>query len=306
MDTLKSTPPSDSPKNYKCGFVAIIGAPNAGKSTLLNKILGQKIAITSKKPQTTRNRILGIANSKKSQIIFVDTPGIHKATTLLNRKIVEQAIQAVKDVDLIIFMKDVSSKKGKEAEEIITRQLLQEKKDVILVLNKIDLIKKPALLPIIEQSREIYDFKTVIPISAQKGLQIDELLFETEKILPPGPPLFPKDMFTDVSERFLVQELIREKIFRNTGMEIPYSTAVTIDSFKNRKKVIHIHATIHVNRKSQKGIILGKKGTMIRKIGEKARFDIEKMTNSKVFLELFVRVTKDWMRNERHLSEFGY
>ncbi|MCK5099258.1 MAG: GTPase Era, partial [Desulfobacteraceae bacterium] len=275
MDIIKNKPPSNTPKNYKCGFVAIIGAPNAGKSTLLNKILGQKIAITSKKPQTTRNRILGIANNKKSQIIFVDTPGIHKATTLLNRKIVEQAIQAVKDVDLIIFMKDVSSKKGKEAEEIITRQLIQENKDVILVLNKIDLIKKPAILPIIEQSKEIYDFKTVIPISAQKGLQIDELLLETEKILPPGPPLFPQDMFTDVSERFLVQELIREKIFRLTGMEIPYSTAVTIDSFKNRKKVIHIHATIHVNRKSQKGIILGKKGTMIRNIGEKARFDIE-------------------------------
>jgi GTPase len=294
------------PENFRCGFVAIIGAPNAGKSTLLNHILGQKIAITSKKPQTTRNRILGIANNPESQIIFLDTPGIHKATTLLNKKIVEQAVQAVKDVDLILFLKDVSSKKGGEAEEIIIRQLLQEKKDVILVLNKIDLIKKPDILPIIEQSKEIYNFKTIIPVSAKKGLQIDQLLAETEKILPTGPQLFPSDIFTDVSERFLVQELIREKIFRLTGMEIPYSTAVTIDSFQNRKKVIHIHATIHVNRKSQKGIILGKKGTMISKIGEKARFDIEKMTNSKVYLELFVRVTKDWMRNERHLSEFGY
>ncbi len=293
-------------KDFKCGFAAIIGAPNAGKSTLLNHILGQKIAITSKKPQTTRDRILGIANNEKSQIIFLDTPGIHKATTLLNRKIVEQAVQAVRDVDIILFMKDVSSKKGREAEEIIARQLVQADKDVILVLNKIDLIKKSAILPIIEQSKEIFDFKSVIPVSAKKGMQIDKLLLEIEKILPQGNPLFPKDMFTDVSERFLVQELIREKIFRLTGMEIPYSTAVTIDSFKNRKKVIHIHATIHVNRKSQKGIILGKKGAMIRSIGEKARFDIEKMTNSKVFLELFVRVTKDWTRNERHLNEFGY
>jgi GTP-binding protein Era len=293
-------------KNFRCGFVAIIGAPNAGKSTLLNRILGQKIAITSKKPQTTRDRILGIANNPTSQIIFLDTPGIHKATSLLNRKIVAQAIQAVKDVDLIIFMRDVSSKKNKEAEEIITKQLGLENKDVILVLNKIDLVKKAAILPIIEQSRAMFNFKAVIPISAKKGLQINELLMETEKILPVGPQLFPNDVFTDVSERFLVQELIREKIFRFTGMEIPYSTAVTIDEFNVKKKVIHIHATIHVNRKSQKGIILGKKGTMIRKIGEKARIDIEKMTGSKIFLELFVRITKDWTRNERHLSEFGY
>ncbi len=296
----------NNPENFKCGFVAIIGAPNAGKSTLLNKILGQKIAITSKKPQTTRNKILGIANNPSSQIIFLDTPGIHKATSLLNRKIVAQAVQAVKDVDLIIFMKDVCSKKNKEAEEMITKQLFIEKKDVILVLNKIDLIKKADLLPVIEQSRELFNFKTIIPVSAKKGLQIDELLIETEKILPVGPQLFPKNVFTDVSERFLVQELIREKIFRFTGMEIPYSTAVTIDEFNIKKKLIHIHATIHVNRNSQKGIILGKKGAMIRKIGEKARIDIETMTGSKIFLELFVRVTKDWMRNERHLSEFGY
>ncbi|MCD4742043.1 MAG: GTPase Era [Desulfobacteraceae bacterium] len=293
-------------KKFKCGFVGIVGAPNAGKSTLLNKILGQKIAITTKKPQTTRNRILGIANNPDSQIIFLDTPGIHKAKGLLNRKIVAQAVQAVKDVDLIIFMKDVSSRKNKEAEEIIIKQLFLENKDVILVLNKIDLIKKPAILPIIEQSRGMFNFKTVIPVSAKKGLQINELLLETEKILPVGPQLFPNDVFTDVSERFLVQELIREKIFRLTGMEIPYSTAVTVDAFNNKKKVLHIHATIHVNRKSQKGIILGKKGAMIRKIGEKARIDIEKMTGSKVFLELFVRVTKDWMKNERHLTEFGY
>lgn len=293
-------------KKFKCGFVAIVGAPNAGKSTLLNKILGQKIAITSKKPQTTRNRILGIANNPDSQIIFLDTPGIHKAKGLLNRKIVAQAVQAVKDVDLIIFMKDVSSRKNKEAEEIIIKQLFLENKGVILVLNKIDLIKKPAILPIIEQSRGMFNFKTIIPVSAKKGLQINELLLETEKILPVGPQLFPNDVFTDVSERFLVQELIREKIFRLTGMEIPYSTAVTVDAFNNKKKVLHIHATIHVNRKSQKGIILGKKGAMIRKIGEKARIDIEKMTGSKVFLELFVRVTKDWMKKERHLTEFGY
>ncbi|MCP3898743.1 MAG: GTPase Era [Desulfobacteraceae bacterium] len=292
-------------ENFKCGYVAIIGAPNAGKSTLLNKILGQKIAITSKKPQTTRNRILGISNNPNSQIIFLDTPGIHKATSLLNRKIVAQAVQAVKDVDLIFFMKDVASKKNKEAEEMIIKQLISEKKDVILVLNKIDLVKKPDILSIIEESRTMFDFKTVIPVSAKKGLQIDDLLVETEKILPKGPQLFPKDVFTDISERFLVTELIREKIFRFTGMEIPYSTAVTIDEFNIKKKVIHIHATIHVNRKSQKGIILGKKGAMIRKIGEKARIDIEKMTGSKIFLELFVRITKDWTRNERHLNEFG-
>ncbi len=293
-------------KKFRCGFVAIIGAPNAGKSTLLNGILGQKIAITSKKPQTTRNRILGICNRPESQIIFLDTPGIHKPSGLLNKKIVAMAVGAVKEVDLVIFMQDVSSKKDKDAEDMIIRQLLLEKKEVILVLNKIDLIKKTELLPMIEQSGSMFDFATVVPVSAKKGIQVDKLLEETEKLLPPGPGLFPGDVFTDVSERFLVQELIREKIFRLTGMEIPYSTAVTVDAFKLKKKIIHIHATIHVNRNSQKGIILGKKGAMIRKIGEKARIDIEKMTGTKIFLELFVRVTKDWMRNERHLTEFGY
>jgi len=292
-------------KNMRSGFVGIIGAPNAGKSTLLNQVLGQKISITSKKPQTTRDRILGIINRPASQIIFVDTPGIHKSTTLLNQRIVDQAMLALDDVDVILFMVDASSR-NYSAEKLIISHLKKTNKTVILALNKIDLVEKAVVYSLVEQFRELHDFKAIIPVSAKKDIQVQNLIEEVEMSLAKGPRLFPEETFTDVSEKFMVKEIIREKVFRLTGMEIPYSSAVTVDSFTVEKRLIVIHASIHVIRDSQKGIIIGKKGSMLSKIGSKARKDIEQMVGKKVLLKLFVKVTKNWIDNGRILNEFGY
>ncbi len=292
-------------EEMRSGFVGIIGAPNAGKSTLLNQVLGQKISITSKKPQTTRDRILGIVNRPFSQIIFVDTPGIHRSTTLLNKRIVDQAMQAMADVDVVLFMVDASARNF-SAEKLIVAQLNKTGKPVVLALNKIDLAKKAQVFSLVEEFRGLFDFQAVIPVSAKQNIQVDQLLAEVESSLAIGPRLYPEETFTDVSEKFMVKEIIREKVFRLTGMEIPYSSAVTVDAFDVEKKLIVIHASIHVVRNSQKGIIIGKKGSMLTQIGTKARIDIEKMTGSKVLLKLFVKVTKDWISNAKALNEFGY
>ncbi len=292
-------------ENIHAGFVGIIGAPNAGKSTLLNQILGQKISITSKKPQTTRDRIIGIINRPSSQIIFVDTPGIHKSKNLLNRRIVDQAMMALEDVDIILFMVDASNRNF-SAEKLIVSQLNKTRKKVVLALNKIDLVKKAEVYTLVDEFQKLYNFKAIIPISAKKAIQIKTLLNEVENLLPKGHRLFPEETFTDVSEKFMVKEIIREKVFRMTGMEIPYSSAVTIDSFAIERKLIVIHASIHVIRNSQKGIIIGKKGSMLTQIGSKARKDIEQLTGQKVLLKLFVKVTKNWSDNARILDEFGY
>ena len=292
-------------KNIRSGFVGIIGAPNAGKSTLLNQVLGQKISITSKKPQTTRDRILGIVNRPLSQIIFMDTPGIHRSKSLFNRRIVDQAILAMEDADMILFMIDAASR-NYTAEKLILAQLKTIKKTVILALNKIDLVKKDQVYTLVEEFQKLHDFKAIVPVSAEKGIQVEDLLKEIENSLPKGPRLYPEETLTDVSERFFVKEMIREKVFRLTGMEIPYSSAVTVDAFTVEKRLIVIHASIHVIKDSQKGIIIGKKGAMLAKIGEKARKDIEEMLGKKVLLKLFVKVTRNWVENERILSEFGY
>ncbi len=289
----------------RSGFVGIIGAPNAGKSTLLNQVLGQKISITSKKPQTTRDNIIGIVNRPLSQVIFVDTPGIHKSSTLLNQRIVDQAMQALEDVEVILFMVDAVSR-NYSAEKLILRRLEKETKPVVLGLNKIDLANKADVYALVDEFKALFDFKAIVPISAKKDIQVENLLCELESNLSVGPRLYPEETFTDVSEKFMVRETIREKVFRLTGMEIPYSSAVTVDAFEVEKKLIVIHASIHVVRNSQKGIIIGKKGSMLTRIGSSARKDIEEMLGSKVLLKLFVKVTKDWISNERHLSEFGY
>ncbi|MBU0463390.1 MAG: GTPase Era [Proteobacteria bacterium] len=291
--------------SFRSGFVGIIGAPNAGKSTLLNQVLGQKISITSKKPQTTRDRILGIVNSPKSQIIFIDTPGIHKSTTLLNKRIVAQALLALEDVDVVLFMVDASSR-NYSAEKLIISQFKKTSKIIVLALNKIDLVKKAQIYTLVEEFQQLHDFKAIIPISAKNNIQVKNIIEEVEGSLAKGPRLFPEETFTDVSEKFMVKEIIREKVFRLTGMEIPYSSAVTVDSFEVEKKLIVIHASIHVIRDSQKGIIIGKKGSMLLQIGTKARKDIEQMTGQKVLLKLFVKVTKNWVDNKRILDEFGY
>jgi len=293
--------------NYRSGFVAIAGAPNVGKSTLLNRMLGEKIAITSKKPQTTRNRILGVASRPGSQIVFLDTPGIHKAKKPLNIRIVDAALSAMGDADLILLVIDVD-RPEEESEAIIIKKLESQEKPVLLALNKIDLIKKNELLGIIDKWSALYEFKAIVPVSAKLGTQIEELMDAMSVWLPAGPPLFPTDYLTDMPERFIAAELIREKVFRLTGQEIPYSTAVVVDTFKEEKngRLIKIQATIHVEQDSQKGIIIGKKGSKLKAIGEQARKEIEKMVEAKVFLELFVRVQKNWSRDAKAMERLGY
>lgn len=291
---------------FKSGFVTIAGAPNAGKSTLLNRMLGEKISITSRKPQTTRNRILGVVHRPASQLVFIDTPGVHKTRgSSLNVRMVEQAITAMGDVDLLLLVVDVAAP-DVLSEEFLMEKIKKQKKPVVLALNKIDLVKKNLILEFIDKWSQVYPFEAIVPISAKHGAQVDELLGIMERLLPEGPPLFPEDMLTDASERFIVAEMIREKVFRLTGEEIPYATAVTVESFTAKPNLVTIHATIHVERDSQKGIIIGKGGSKLKKIGEEARKDIERLLGSKVFLKLFVRVQKNWSRDTRALRRFGY
>ena len=292
---------------FKAGFVAIVGAPNVGKSTLLNQMLGEKISITSKKPQTTRNRIIGIVHRPHSQLIFIDTPGIHRAERTLNIRIVDAALSALRDVDVVLVMIDVANP-DPDSEAFLIKKLKKQKRPVVLALNKIDLVAKPKLLSIIDNWSKSYAFESVIPVSAILGDQIDELLYAMEALLPESPPLYPDQALTDMPERFIAGEMIREKVFRLTGQEIPYSTAVTIESFSEEKRggLVKIHATIHVERASQKGMIIGKHGTQLKMIGTEARKEIERMVGTKVYLKLFVRVHKNWSKDTKALRRFGY
>lgn len=278
-----------------------------GKSTLLNQLLGQKIAITSEKPQTTRNRILGVAHLPGAQLIFLDTPGIHWAKGPLNVRIVEVALKVLRDVDLVVFMTDAAVPVGR-ADQIILKALKEKTQPVILAINKVDLVKKKKLLPLIDQWRGSYPFKAIVPISAQQRLQVDELVTEMVGVLPEGPRYYPEDSVTDMPERFIAAEMIREKVFRLTGEEIPYAVAVTVESFKERpgKDLIDIQATIHVERESQKPIIIGGGGKKLKRIGEQAREEIEHMVGCKVFLKLWVRVQKNWTRDAGAIRKFGY
>jgi GTP-binding protein Era len=296
-----------TPEDFKSGFVAIIGAPNVGKSTLLNKMLGQKLSITSKKPQTTRNRILGIIHRANAQLVFLDTPGIHPSDKPLNIRIVEVALSAVADVDLVLLLADASYA-DPVSEKLLVQSLKNQDRPVILALNKIDLIKKATLLEQIDAWDKQYAFQSIIPVSAKQGWQLEELLKEMTASLPYGPPLYPEETFTDLTERFIAAELIREKVFRLTGQEIPYAVAVTVDTFKEEKagKLIAIHATIHVERSTQKGIVIGKQGSKLKQIGEAARKEIERMVGTQVLLKLFVRVQKNWSKDTKALRRFGY
>jgi len=297
---------NDDTKTFKAGFVAIVGAPNVGKSTLLNQMLGEKISITSRKPQTTRNRIVGIVQRPNSQLIFIDTPGIHRARRTLNIRIVDAALSALGDVDVILVMIDVVNP-DPESETLLVKKLNKQKRPVVLVLNKIDLVAKPDLLSIIDNWSNAYAFEAVIPVSAILGHQIDELLDTMEALLPESPPLYPDHALTDMPERFIAGEMIREKVFRLTGQEIPYSVAVTVESFSEESKnLVTINATIHVERDSQKGMIIGKNGSRLKMIGTEARKEIERMVGTKVYLKLFVRVNKNWSKDTKALRRFGY
>ncbi len=297
----------DKIADFRSGFVAIMGSPNVGKSTLLNQMLGEKISITSKKPQTTRNRILGVVHRPSSQLVFIDTPGIHKAKRPLNIRIVDAALSALGDVDIVLVMVDVANP-DPDSETFLINKLKKIKKPVVLALNKTDLVKKPTLFSIIDKWAKVYSFEAIIPISAILGGQIEELVEAMEALLPKGPAFFPEDTLTDLPERFIAAEMIREKVFRLTGQEIPYSTAVTLDSFSEEKKgaLVKIHATIHVERASQKGMIIGKNGSKLKMIGTEARKEIERMVGTKVFLKLFVRVHKNWSKDTKALRKFGY
>lgn len=294
-------------KEFISGFVSIIGRPNVGKSTLLNRILGQKIAITSDKPQTTRNRILGVHNIEDGQMLFVDTPGIHKAKGKLNRFMVEQAVSACSDVDLVLFLVEANGSLGR-GDESILKLLERNQVPVFLVINKIDIVERTALLALIKQYSERFNFEQVIPLSAQTGEGVDLLLESIRPHLKPGPQYYPEDMVTDQPERVIAAEMVREKIMRRTTEELPYGVGVKVELFEEKpgKNLVVIHATVHVERDSHKKIIVGKGGQMIKIIGQEARKDIERMLGTRVFLELFVRVDKDWSQNERMLRELGY
>jgi len=292
---------------FKSGFIGIIGKPNAGKSTLMNFMVGEKVAITTRKPQTTRNRIMGIKNTEVGQFIFLDTPGIHKAKTPLNRQMVSAAMSVFSDVNMLLLLVDAGTPIG-EDDNFIVELLKKTKLPVVLVINKIDLIDKEKLLLLIDNIKNIYTFKEIVPICALKGFNVDRLLDIIWNILPEGPQYFPGDMITDRSERFLAAEIIREKITILTHKEVPYSTAVIVESFKENeaKGLIHIQAAINVEKDSQKGIIIGKRGGMLKKIGTAARLEMEKFFSTRIYLELFVKVQKDWSQNPRMLGEFGY
>ena len=291
---------------FRSGFVAIIGRPNAGKSTLLNRILGEKIVITSDKPQTTRNRVQGIHNLPGYQIIFIDTPGIHKATTQLNRFMVDQAMASLREVDGVIFLVDAAA--STESQEALGADLFQGGgPPVILALNKTDLVDEERILRLLERFGKLPSFRAYVPLSAATGNGVDRLMMEVSALLPVGPQYFPDDILTDLPERFIAAEIIREKLFRLTHEEIPYSVAVVVESFKERENgLIAISAVITVERDSQKGIVIGRKGELLKRIGTEARKEIEELLQAKVFLELFVRVRKNWTDNPSMLKEFGY
>ena len=298
---------NDQYNNFKSGYVTIVGTPNAGKSTLLNRMLGEKISITSKKPQTTRNRILGVLHRPEVQIVFFDTPGVFEAKDKLNVRIVDAALSAVGDADLILVVIDVSHPEP-NAERFLVKQLQRQTRPVILALNKIDLIDKSLVLESIDKWSNSYEFEEIVPISARDGIQIDELISAMTGILPPGPPYFPEDTLTDVTERFIAAEMIREQIFRLTGEEVPYATAVTVDTFKEKKegRLVNIEATIHLERDSQKGIVIGKNGSKLKQIGTRSREQIEQMLRCKIYLKLFVRVQKNWRKDTKAIRRFGY
>lgn len=294
--------------SYKSGFISIIGRPNVGKSTFLNRVIGQKIAIMSDKPQTTRNKIQGVLTRDQSQMIFIDTPGIHKPKHKLGEFMIKVSKNTLREVDLIMFMVNAEQGLGK-GDEFILELLEGTKTPVFLVANKIDQIHPDELVNIIETYKGKFPFAEIIPISALQGNNVDNLLVAIEKYLPEGPQYYPADQVTDHPERFIISELIREKVLHLTREEIPHSIAVVIDKIKRDEEnehMIRVQATIMVERDSQKGIVIGKRGALLKEVGTLARKDIEMLLGSKVYLELWVKVQKDWRNKSTHLRDFGY
>lgn len=291
--------------DFKSGFVTLIGRPNVGKSTLMNYLIGQKIAITSNKPQTTRNRIQTVLTTDEGQIVFVDTPGIHKAKNKLGEYMVNVAEKTLNEVDVVLWLVEPTTFIG-AGEQHIAKHIQRVKTPVILVINKVDSVKREEILQAIAAYKDIYDFADIVPVSARSGDNTDELLRVIMKYLPYGPQFYDKDTVTDQPERQIVAELIREKALHSLQDEIPHGIAVAIDRMKMQNKVMHIDATIICERDSHKGIIIGKQGSMLKKIGSTARYEIERMLDCKVNLKLWVKVKKDWRDSEFLMKNFGY
>ncbi|MFJ5789398.1 GTPase Era [Lysinibacillus sp. NPDC097162] len=293
---------------YKSGFISIIGRPNVGKSTFLNRVIGQKIAIMSDKPQTTRNKVQGVLTSDDSQMIFIDTPGIHKPKHKLGDFMLKVSKNTLREVDVIMFMVNAEQKLGK-GDEFILEMLEGNPTPVFLVINKIDQIHPDEVMSIIDSYKERYDFAEIVPISALQGNNVENLLATLTKYLPEGPQYYPADQVTDHPERFIISELIREKVLHLTREEIPHSIAVVIDKIRRDEETegkIRVAATIIVERDSQKGIVIGKHGALLKEVGIRARKDIEMLLGSKVYLELWVKVQKDWRNKSTHLRDFGF
>jgi len=292
---------------FKSGYVAIIGRPNVGKSTLINHVLGQKLCITSRRPQTTRHRILGIKTSEKSQLIYVDTPGLHiDDKRAMNRYMNRTAASSINDVDVILFVVDGMNWTD-EDERVLDRLKEDAKAPVILVINKMDKLEdKEVMLPHIEQLSKKFNFANVLPISARKGMNMDQLEAEITQLMPEGELIFPEDQFTDRSSRFLASELVREQLFRHLGQELPYSITVEIEQFDDEEKLYRIGAVIYVERDGQKSIVIGKKGELLKSVGKGARIEMQNLFGRKVFLRLWVKVREGWGDNERMLKNLGY
>jgi GTPase len=296
-----------SKESYKSGFVSIIGRPNVGKSTFLNRVIGQKIAIMSDKPQTTRNKIQGVFTEDDAQIVFIDTPGIHKPKHKLGDFMVKVAQESIKDVDATLFMVNANEGFGR-GDEFIIEKLQGTRSPVILVINKIDTIHPDELFNLITKYKDLFEFADIVPISALQGNNVDRLLKVIKSYLPEGPQYYPANQVTDHPERFIISELIREKVLHLTREEVPHSIAVIIEQIERRPEgnAIYVNATIVVERSSQKGIIIGKQGSMLKEVGKRARLDIENLLDTKVFLELWVKVQKDWRNRMSQLRDLGF
>jgi GTP-binding protein Era len=290
-------------QNFRSGFIAIVGRPNVGKSTLLNSLLGEKISIISDKPQTTRNRIRGILSLPGSQMVFIDTPGIHKPLHRMNELMVQAALRTYDEVDVILLLVEATEKPG-SGDKFIIETLGKVKTPVFLLINKVDLVAKERLLPLMQEYSTLYPFAEIIPVSAIKN-DLGGLMDSIGKRLPKGPRYFPDDQLSDQPERFIVAELIREKVFKLTKEEIPYSTAVVIENMKEEPELTRVDAVIYVDRDSQKGILIGKGGAMLKQIGTLARRDAEKLLGVKVFLQVWVKVKKGWREDDGMLKDIG-
>ena len=290
---------------YRSGFVALVGRPNVGKSTLLNRILGEKIAIVSDKPQTTRTRILGVKHLPGAQMVFLDTPGIHKPKFELNKRMVDVALHVLDEVDLAFFMVEATEPPG-AGDRFVLERLKEREVPVVLVINKVDLVKKLRLLPLIDEFSRMHTFAEIVPVSAKTGDGVDRLLELALARMPEGPSYFSEDVVTDQPMRVLAAEIIREKLLQKTRDELPFAVAVFIDSFKEEGRMARISATIYVEKDSQKAIVIGKHGEILKTVGTHARIDMENLFGMKVFLELWVKVKGSWRQDERMLVELGY